>query len=76
MAMSDSTPTAIEMHLAEKVAEAQRDMIAALDLVARIRHAVGDHGERMQDELIAYCKELRLCYELKHRKRPKKAKPK
>ena len=39
--------------------EARRDAWAALDLVSRIRFALGDDGKRMQDELIAYCAELR-----------------
>lgn len=32
---------------------------AALRLVADIRFALGDDGKRMQDELVAWCKELR-----------------
>lgn len=41
---------------AEK-AEADANQIAALDLVSRIRVALGDNGRRMQDELISYCAE-------------------
>ena len=41
---------------AEK-AEADANQIAALDLVSRIRFALGDNGKRMQDELIIYCTE-------------------
>lgn len=37
---------------------AQQDAISALDLVSRIREALGDNGKRMQDELIEYCKKL------------------
>ena len=35
-----------------------RDATAALDLVSRIRMALNDNGKRMQDELLAYCREL------------------
>lgn len=38
--------------------DAKADATAALDLVSRIRFALGDNGKRMQDELIEYCKEL------------------
>ena len=41
---------------AEK-AEADANQIAALDLVSRIRFALGDNGKRMQGELIVYCAE-------------------
>lgn len=34
------------------------DGTPALALVADIRAALGDNGKRMQDELVAYCKEL------------------
>lgn len=34
------------------------DAAGALDLVSRIREALGDHGLRMQDELLEYCREL------------------
>ena len=34
------------------------DAAGALDLVSRLREALGDHGLRMQDELLKYCREL------------------
>ena len=34
------------------------DAAGALDQVSRIREALGDHGLRMQDELLEYCREL------------------
>ena len=36
-----------------------RSEIGALDLVSRIREALGDNGTRMQDDLLEYCRELR-----------------
>jgi len=38
--------------------QARDDATAALDLVSRIRMALNDNGKRMQDELLAYCREL------------------
>lgn len=38
--------------------------ISALNLLTEIRFALGDNGKRMQDELIEYCKELKLKKEL------------
>lgn len=35
------------------------DAASALDLLSRIRFALGDNGTRMQDELLEYCRELR-----------------
>jgi hypothetical protein len=37
---------------------AYQEATAALDLVSRIRFALGDNGKRMQDELIEWCKTL------------------
>jgi chromosome segregation ATPase len=39
-------------------ADAINQHAAALDLVSRIRWALGDNGARMQDELIEWCKHL------------------
>ncbi len=39
------------------------EAFAALDLVARVRQAIGDHGSRMQPELLEYCRELAGCGE-------------
>lgn len=39
--------------------DAIRQQAGALDLVSRIRFALGDNGRRMQPELIAYCRDLR-----------------
>ena len=33
--------------------------LSCIDLVSRIRFALGDDGARMQDELVDYCRELR-----------------
>ena len=38
--------------------QARDEATAALDLVSRIRMALNDNGKRMQDELLAYCREL------------------
>ena len=38
---------------------ARDDATSAFDLLSRVRFALGDNGKRMQDELIAYCAELR-----------------
>lgn len=38
--------------------EARQQQASALDLVSRIRFALGDNGKRMQDELIEWCKGL------------------
>lgn len=35
------------------------DNASLLDLLSRIRFALGDNGKRMQSELIEYCAELR-----------------
>lgn len=35
------------------------EAISALDLLSRVRFALGDNGTRMQDELLDYCRELR-----------------
>jgi len=37
--------------------------VGALFLVAQIRQALGDNGKRMQDELLAYCRELARNHE-------------
>ena len=42
----------------ESERKAGEDAFAALHLVSRIREALGDNGKRMQDELLAYCREL------------------
>lgn len=42
--------------------QARDDATAALDLVSRIRMALNDNGKRMQDELLAYCRELVSAY--------------
>ena len=36
--------------------EAERNLL--LNLLADLREAVGDHGRRMQPELVEYCREL------------------
>lgn len=41
-----------------ELTKTQMESAGALDLVYRIRFALGDNGKRMQDELIAYCKHL------------------
>lgn len=41
-----------------ELTKTQMESAGALDLVSRIRFALGDNGKRMQDELIEYCKEL------------------
>lgn len=45
---------------AEKAArrKAADDAAGALDLLSRVRFALGDNGTRMQDELLVYCREL------------------
>ena len=45
---------ALEAERADAIAQ----QAAALDLVARIRQALGDDGRRMQDELIEWCRTL------------------
>ena len=35
------------------------DAASALDLISRVRFALGDNGKRMQPELIEYCADLR-----------------
>lgn len=55
-------PTDRVAELERELAKARQDQMAALGLVARIREALGDNGVRMQDELIAYCKELAACH--------------
>lgn len=40
------------------LAVANDQQMRALDLVSRIRQALGDNGLRMQDELIEHCKAL------------------
>ena len=42
------------------------DAAAALDLVSRIREALGDNGRRMQDELLDYCRQLAALQEASH----------
>lgn len=37
---------------------ARDDATSALDLLSRVRFALGDNGTRMQGELMAYCREL------------------
>jgi hypothetical protein len=49
--------------LCAKWTEARDNATAALGLVCAVRFALGDNGLRMQDELIAYCKELRSEHE-------------
>ena len=44
--------------LKSELDQARRDNVGAFDLLSRIRFALGDNGKRMQDELIAYCREL------------------
>ena len=39
--------------------QAEYDSIGMRMLLAQIREAVGDNGERMQDELLEYCRDLR-----------------
>lgn len=46
--------------LTAELADAQRSQAGALDLVSRIRWAIGDDGARMQPELIAHMKKLRV----------------
>ena len=43
---------------AEELRQARADATSSLDLVSRIREALGDNGTRMQDELLVYCREL------------------
>ena len=43
--------------LRAELAESKQSEMSAIDLVSRIRHALGDDGKRMQDELIAHCAE-------------------
>ena len=38
--------------------EAEANSASCLDLVSRIREALGDNGVRMQSELLDYCREL------------------
>jgi hypothetical protein len=38
--------------------EARAESVRVLDLVSRIRWALGDNGKRMQDELIEWCREI------------------
>lgn len=45
--------------LTSQVEKSRAEHVAALRLVADVRHALGDDGKRMQPEFIAYCKELR-----------------
>lgn len=45
-------------YLEQKLASANADHTAALRLVAEVRHAIGDDGKRMQDELVQYVGEL------------------
>ncbi len=46
---------------AETIRKLNADLVSALDLVARVRQAIGDHGQRMQPELLDYCRELAGC---------------
>lgn len=51
----------LETELAAAIAAKERaeaDAMSALDLVSRIRQALGDDGKRMQDELIEWCRTL------------------
>ena len=43
---------------AELVAQLQRERNSLINLLADLRAAVGDHGRRMQPELLEYCREL------------------
>lgn len=43
---------------AELVAQLQRERNSLINLLADLRTAVGDHGRRMQPELLEYCREL------------------
>ncbi len=45
--------------LTAELEDAKRGQTGALDLVSRIRWAVGDHGARMQPELIEYLRQMR-----------------
>lgn len=44
--------------LQNRIDELERQETGALYLVAQIREALGDNGQRMQDELLAYCRRL------------------
>ncbi len=44
------------LDLSEQLREQREQTASLLDLVARIRFALGDNGKRMQDELIDYCR--------------------
>ena len=44
--------------LQNRIDELERQETGALYFVAQIREALGDNGTRMQDELLAYCREL------------------
>ena len=41
-----------------EIAKLDADVSSLLMLLADIRFAIGDNGKRMQDELVAYCKEI------------------
>lgn len=47
------------IYLKESARKSADEAASALDLLSRIRFALGDNGVRMQDELIAYCAEIR-----------------
>ena len=47
------------IYLKESARKSADEAASALDLLSRVRFALGDNGVRMQDELIAYCAELR-----------------
>lgn len=43
--------------------KAADDAMSALDLLSRVRFALGDNGKRMQDKLIVYCAGMREALE-------------
>ena len=45
--------------LQNRIDELERQETGALYLVAQIREALGDDGQRMQDELLDYCRKLK-----------------
>ena len=47
------------IYLKESARKSADEAASALDLLSRVRFALGDNGLRMQDELIAYCAEMR-----------------
>lgn len=44
--------------LQKKLEESRKNEMSLLDLLSRIRFALGDNGRRMQDELVDFCREL------------------